>query len=289
MLLYSSLARRMPDEFTVFGIGPCTMPRVPVAHTRIEDMARCYVAGVREKQPHGPYLVGGLCAGGVIAYEMAAQLTRAAAPVELVVLLDAAAPRTPRRRRITYRRLSSLTQAMTGSRNQARSTLGQAWFAFGTGARKLLGALASEILWHGEQWWGRARFHLLDRLLARGLPWPRYLTELRALQICEAAWARYLPQPLYGVPVVLVQARRQSTILGDAPCRAIYADDRLGWGPLAQQLDIIGVDGGHATMLREPFVESLAAALVPYLKHQSELGQPDPGVSVSRAGAGQGG
>src|SRR5271168_3555367 len=83
-LFYSSLARRMPDVLAVFGIEPRSIPGVPIAHTRIEDMARFYVDEMRKKQPDGPYLLGGLCVGGVIAYEMALQLSSAGESVELL-------------------------------------------------------------------------------------------------------------------------------------------------------------------------------------------------------------
>ena len=73
------------------------MTGVPLAHTRIEDMARFYLKELRAKQPRGPYMLGGLCAGGVIAYEMASQLKSAGETVKLVALLDAAKPRARKR------------------------------------------------------------------------------------------------------------------------------------------------------------------------------------------------
>ena len=77
---------------------------MPIAHTRIEDMARCYVNEFRKKQPHGPYLLGGLCAGGVIAYEMALQLSVAGESVELLAILEASTPQVPMRRLLVTKR-----------------------------------------------------------------------------------------------------------------------------------------------------------------------------------------
>ena len=45
-------------------------------HTRIEDMAACYIEAIRSVQPEGPYLLGGWSMGGEIAFEMAQQLHR---------------------------------------------------------------------------------------------------------------------------------------------------------------------------------------------------------------------
>ena len=81
-LLYLNLARRMPSDFTVLGIEPQRIAGVPLAHARIEDMAACYIEEMRKRQS-GPYLLGGMCAGGVIAYEIASQLTRRGERVEL--------------------------------------------------------------------------------------------------------------------------------------------------------------------------------------------------------------
>jgi thioesterase domain-containing protein len=70
--------------------------------------------------------------------------------------------------------------------------------------------------------------------------------------------------------VVLVRARHQTPILHDAPLRAIYADETLGWGTLTQDLTFVDVAGGHTTMLQKPFVQSWAAALLLRINHKSD-------------------
>ena len=47
-----------------------------MAHARIAEMAAYHIDKIRSVQPQGPYLVGGMCAGGVIAFEIALQLQR---------------------------------------------------------------------------------------------------------------------------------------------------------------------------------------------------------------------
>jgi thioesterase domain-containing protein len=51
-------------------------------------MASHYIKEVMIVQPHGPYLLGGYCLGGIIALEMARQLSTAGEKVGLVVMLD---------------------------------------------------------------------------------------------------------------------------------------------------------------------------------------------------------
>jgi FkbM family methyltransferase len=54
----------------------------------IEEMAKLYVDGIRQVQPHGPYRVAGWSAGGTIAYEMARRLIEMGEQVGFVGLLD---------------------------------------------------------------------------------------------------------------------------------------------------------------------------------------------------------
>jgi thioesterase domain-containing protein len=63
-------------------------------------------------------------------------------------------------------------------------------------------------------------------------------------------------------------------IKDDTPFRAIYADEKLGWRALIKDLVVVDVDGGHSTMLQEPFVGAVAAALMPYINHKSR--EPPP-------------
>ena len=59
----------------------------------IEAMAADRLAAVRAVRPHGPYLLGGHCNGGLVALEIARLLTAQGEAVPLLVLLDATAPR----------------------------------------------------------------------------------------------------------------------------------------------------------------------------------------------------
>ncbi len=269
--LYLKLARRLTDDFAVFGIPPRSIAGIPLAHTRIEDMAGHYVQEVRNKQPRGPYLLGGLCAGGVIAYEMASQLTRSGEVVELVTLLDAARPQARKRRwRITRQRFDRLKQVLTDRRKRKSSTIRQTCSVAVVVSRKLLNALTWEISHRLERWWVRARFHLLRQVLARQLPWPGFIPKLSSRQIYESAEARYVPKPLRGSSVVLVRPRHHTCFPSDTPYREIYADETLGWGAISQDIAVVDVNGGHSTMLEEPFVQSVAAALLLQINHTCE-------------------
>jgi thioesterase domain-containing protein len=51
-------------------------------------MASYYITQIRSVQPEGPYLLGGYSLGGLIAYEMAQQLSERSHEVGMVALLD---------------------------------------------------------------------------------------------------------------------------------------------------------------------------------------------------------
>lgn len=251
-LLYFNLARRMPDDLAVFGIEPRRIDGVPLAYPSIEQVAACYLEEVREQQPQGPYLFGGLCAGGVIAYEMAAQIERAGESVELVVLLDAAVPRALMRRGLVAKaRFGRLQQSFEQARNGAHGRVQQARLVISVISQKVKNALIWEIAQRGKRWLLQARFRL------------GFVQGLSVRQIYDAVEGRYVPRPLSVASVVL--ARAQLGEGGDTAYRHIYSDESFGWGGLAHDLMIVDVDGGHFSMLQENFVDSLAEALRPYV------------------------
>ena len=94
-MLYRNLAMRLKAEHAVYGLQPCSRPGLSMAHSRIAEMAAYHVGKIRSVQPHGPYLLGGMCAGGVIAFEMARQLQDHGEKVAMVALLDAADVEAP--------------------------------------------------------------------------------------------------------------------------------------------------------------------------------------------------
>ena len=94
-MLYRNLALRLKSDHAVYGLQPCSRRGVSMAHSRITDMAAYHIGKIRSVQPQGPYLLGGMCAGGVIAFEMARQLQAQGEKVAMVALLDAADVEAP--------------------------------------------------------------------------------------------------------------------------------------------------------------------------------------------------
>ena len=88
-LLYRTLALRSSPGRAVYGLQPETSPG-QFLHTSIAEMARAKVERIRSVQPKGPYALAGLCAGGVIAFEIARQLQELGEKTPFVGVIDAA-------------------------------------------------------------------------------------------------------------------------------------------------------------------------------------------------------
>ena len=63
--------------------------------SQIEALAAHYVDEIRAVQPEGPYLLGGVCSGGVVAFEMAQQLQAQGQKVALLALVEPLHPPVP--------------------------------------------------------------------------------------------------------------------------------------------------------------------------------------------------
>lgn len=54
----------------------------------VEETAECYVSEILKVQPHGPYYLGGVSYGGLVAFEMARRIRSMGESVSLLVLFD---------------------------------------------------------------------------------------------------------------------------------------------------------------------------------------------------------
>jgi thioesterase domain-containing protein/acyl carrier protein len=88
VLLYKDLSARLGEDQPFYGIQSKGLDGSGKFHTSIEEMAGYYLKELLEIQPDGPYLLGGYCMGGTIAYEMAQQLIKKGKKVGLIALLD---------------------------------------------------------------------------------------------------------------------------------------------------------------------------------------------------------
>ncbi len=260
-LLYRNLANRLPAAMSVFGIQPERRTRIPLAHLSVEEMAASYVKTLRNEQPEGPYLLGGMCAGGLIAFEMARQLQASGAVVERVLMMDSATPQAQRRDVVAAQRSSRFREAIAAAR-AGRGAVGGALAVAGVVARKVAGVVSYEIGRRRARARDRRRLETLRRVLADGGEWPLSEPSLDFRAIYNHAEHAYRPSPS-DVAALLIRATAGSG--NDVPYVQVFKDPTLGWAGVVRDLAVVDVDGGHASMLQEPQAASLAAAILPHV------------------------
>ncbi len=90
---YYDLAHCLDAAQTVYGLQARGSYGTGRPDHTIEAIAARCIESMRAVQPDGPYLVAGFSSGGVVAFEVARQLTALGQSVPLLALLDTYAPR----------------------------------------------------------------------------------------------------------------------------------------------------------------------------------------------------
>jgi amino acid adenylation domain-containing protein len=197
----------------------------------VELLAGNCVRSLRAVRPHGPYVVGGHCHGGLIALDVARQLRAAGEVVELVVLVDTRAP-TPARR--------SLRQV-----SRSLGPPGEAVFDGVDSGLKLAVRAGEEIAWRAVYYRKRlATLRQKGGLAETPQGAPREPLAVR--HAYSRAARRYLPERYTG-RVALFRAE-------EFPAR--HPD--LGWSKLLPQLEIVVVPGDHYTCITRHVAEFAA-------------------------------
>lgn|ERR1700728_296995 len=88
VLIYRELSQNLGSDQPFYGLQSQGLDGANPPLTKIEDMAALYKKAIRRRQPHGPYLLGGYCGGGLIAFEIAQQLRSEGEEIALLALLD---------------------------------------------------------------------------------------------------------------------------------------------------------------------------------------------------------
>jgi amino acid adenylation domain-containing protein len=83
------LAHSLGEDKAFYVLEPYRFDDLLIPPT-MEMMASAYIEQIRSIQPEGPYLIGGWCDGGLMAYEIARQLTEQGQGIDQLVLMDPA-------------------------------------------------------------------------------------------------------------------------------------------------------------------------------------------------------
>jgi hypothetical protein len=90
------LGKYVGDDQPFYALQPPGIEGECEPLTSVSDLAAHYVREMRTFLPGGPFLLGGYCAGGAIAFEVAQQLRAQGETVPLFVMFDAICPTASR-------------------------------------------------------------------------------------------------------------------------------------------------------------------------------------------------
>jgi surfactin family lipopeptide synthetase A len=239
VLRFYDLARYLGSDQPVYGLQAQGLAGNDSPRTRVEDIAADYIKEIRSVQPEGPYFLGGYSFGGIIAFEMAQQLTAQSGEQALVVLFDTFC--TPQklsaRKRLSARELTSVFQSA--------SSMLRTLLQMRTGQLRVYLSQKAMLFKEGIQ---RRVYNM--RL-------PPALKKVR--KACEQAARDYTLRVYPGRVILFRSSQRPLTQ---------FRDPHAGWSAYAGQgLEIHEIAGDHDDILLEPHVrvvaEQLKASLTP--------------------------
>jgi amino acid adenylation domain-containing protein len=233
-LFLHRLARAMGSDQPFYGLEPEGLDGKRFQRTAVEEMAAHYIAEIRKVQPSGPYNIGGYCFGGLVAFEMAQQLSAGGEPAVVVAMFSAP---------LRFHRLSKPRAAAHPSSTASITRPSRSMYR---GLRWRVRSL-SRVL--------RSWLHMTTcrAFLGLGLKVPQSLRTMYVVRMINQAEQNYSPRQYPGT-LTLFRGR------------GLYENDPLmGWDGLAATLETYEIgDGGlrsRRDIMNEPLVGLLAKQL----------------------------
>ena len=257
-LLYRTLAYGLDAGHAVYGLQPRSEDGHTMLHSRIPDMVAYHIDKIRSVQAQGPYLLGGLCAGGVIAFEIARELQAQGESVGLVALIDAAdAASETHRGQLAGKRLRRFVGAFKSE--EPVPPLRRVAAGATKAARKIWNLLTYEARSLLSRPIIAAKLRLLRLCLDRQRTPPAFLKSLTVAQVYQYALGAETMRTRFEGDVALFRATAGNGAADDEPYVEVFSDPLLGWGRHVRgAVCVFDIPGGHTSMLQEPNVHILA-------------------------------
>lgn len=241
VLIYRELSQDLGSDQPFYGLQAQGLDGKCPPLTSVEEMAALYAKAIRRQQRHGPYMVGGYCGGGLIAYEVAQQLRSQGEEVALLAMFDTMNFSLVRPFTFWSRSYYTCQRLVFHAANFLRLDFpGKTSFFRGK-----MNSLRSRF----PVWWGTA----LSKFQRNS---PSSNSEFRVLgeiwKLNDLACLHYVPRPFDGVVTDFRPLKQYR----------VFNQPNAKWAQLARRGQrVVDLPVYPAGMLTEPFVKHLAAAL----------------------------
>jgi thioesterase domain-containing protein/acyl carrier protein len=260
VLVFARLARQLGPDQPFYGLQARGLDGEASPFTRVEEMASHYLGEIRAVRPKGPYLIGGTCTGGVVAYEIAQQLVAQGERVTLAIMESW----HPRSYQVSRSAQSVLLWPILYSLRKAIS--------YRQESRHL--PLRERV-----SYWRRKLESAKNVLKPEGLQLDNSYYTDRVTSATFYAVSRYQPKPYSGRLLNIIAYAR--------PLANSTQDTRLAWSELAlrgsQTVYMSADDSGR--LFVPPHVQELGRHLVEYFNHEYPDHHPRSPVPASGNGS----
>ncbi|NTV91794.1 MAG: amino acid adenylation domain-containing protein [Chlorobiaceae bacterium] len=238
------MVKYLPPELTVFGLSVHLHDKYPFEELTVEELAKRYVHEVRRIYPQGPFLFAGISFGGLVAFEMARQMSDDGEDIRMVALIDSILPGAVHKMKGKERALAHREKFRSGGISYLiRKVLERVWHEWFVMREKFIQGYSRILLQY---------YTLRDRVDQM----PVSLYEFAARLQNDEAFLKYQPE-IYAGSVTLF--RSQQRFYGVS----LTLDPQSGWGAFSSGgVEVIDCPGDHLGMLAEPHVETLARKLM---------------------------
>jgi aspartate racemase len=236
--IYHPLISYLGLDRPIYGLVTLLKQGVNGSANQIENLASYYISELVKIQPEGPYYLGGLSFGGIVAFEVAQQLAARGQETRFVFMFDAMLPSA-------YKPVSLYQRLRFHSKKVAQQGLGYIINLIIDRTRELVDRItllaSNKISQYFKQKEQKQSSCTVDYLMM-----DKWINE---------AEAAYVPKPYHG-KVIMFRA------MDSEERESANLDPDLGWKPyLKDGMTIYDVPGDHLGILQEPNVGEIGNRL----------------------------
>ncbi|MDZ7949854.1 amino acid adenylation domain-containing protein [Nostoc sp. DedQUE09] len=239
---YFNLSKRLGEDYPLYALED-TLEKEKPEVISVEETAARYLLEIRKIQPNGPYLLGGHCYGGVLAFEIAQQLQKQGQTVGLLVVIDAILSETPIESTDDddAKFLLRIAESIKTHNN----------IDFSVPFEELEDLPLTEQL---------SLINEKSNFIFSDVEIEDFLRYYKLFKAHVKAMRNYKPQ-VYPHSITLFRAKEE--IIHDFDNPEWYSNDPLlGWGKCSSQpIQVIEVPGDHFSIFVEPHIQELAKYL----------------------------